>query len=166
MSSEIEWFDREENSSSHLCANLASDTALIEGLVGARLGMSVQNGVTIITGSIVAFYYGWEMALFIIALSPLIGFGGLMDWLSMAGFGKKFYMKLKDANVMAGEAIQNIRTVRAFNAEERVLSSYRYLLEEPVKIGMKQAILSGIGVAFGEAFFFITLGLAFLFGKS
>jgi ABC-type multidrug transport system fused ATPase/permease subunit len=62
----IGWFDKKENGSGILTARLASEAALVEGTVGVRLGVSVQNICTIITGLVIAFYYGWKLTLVVL----------------------------------------------------------------------------------------------------
>jgi len=46
-----------------------------------------------------------------------------------------------DANSIAQQALGNIRTVYAFNGEERTLEAYSKSLDEPVKVGGCQGVL-------------------------
>jgi ABC-type transport system involved in Fe-S cluster assembly fused permease/ATPase subunit len=45
----------------------------------------------------------------------------------------------KEANVIAGDAILNYRTVIAFGTAERIVSEYDRLLEGPVQVTIKKA---------------------------
>ena len=51
---------------------------------------------------------------------------------------------------MANDAVGSIRTVASFCAEEKVMELYRKKCEGPMKAGIKQGLISGVG--FGVSF--------------
>lgn len=59
--------------------------------------------------------------------------------------------KYEEASQIANDAIGGIRTVASFCAEEKVMKLYEEKCEGPVKAGIKQGLISGIG--FGMSFF-------------
>jgi len=95
---DIGWFDETKHSTGMLTSRLASDATLIEGLVGTRLGTTVQNLVTIITGLTIAFIYDWRLTLVVLATSPLVAFANSMEMIFMKGFSSKTQKAVAEAN--------------------------------------------------------------------
>ena len=54
---------------------------------------------------------------------------------------------------MANDAVGSIRTVASFCAEEKVMDLYKKKCEGPMKSGIRQGLVSGIG--FGASFFLL-----------
>lgn len=78
----------------------------------------------------------------------------------MQGYGgdlSKAYLK---ANMLAGEAVSNIRTVAAFCSEEKVLDLYRHELVEPSKRSFTRGQIAGIFYGISQFFIFSSYGLA------
>jgi ATP-binding cassette subfamily B (MDR/TAP) protein 1 len=59
----------------------------------------------------------------------------------------------EDASQIANDAVGSIRTVASFCAEEEVMQLYEEKCEGPVKAGIKEGLISGIG--FGMANFLL-----------
>lgn len=62
-------------------------------------------------------------------------------------------MMYEEASQVANDAVGSIRTVASFCAEEKVMELYRRKCEGPMKTGIRQGLISGIG--FGVSFFFL-----------
>lgn len=69
----------------------------------------------------------------------------------------KAYLK---ANMLAGEAVSNIRTVAAFCAEEKVLDLYSKELVEPSQSSFRRGQTAGIFYGISQFFIFSSYGLA------
>lgn len=59
----------------------------------------------------------------------------------------------EDASQVANDAVGSIRTIASFCAEEKVIELYQKKCEGPIKTGIRQGLISGIG--FGLSFFFL-----------
>jgi ATP-binding cassette subfamily B (MDR/TAP) protein 1 len=92
-----------------LTSNLSQDATLVQGLLGTRMGLSVQNVVTIIAGLVIAFDAGWKLTLVLLAMAPAMLFASVMEMLSFKGLGQKSKKATSQANQIATEAIGNIR---------------------------------------------------------
>lgn len=57
----------------------------------------------------------------------------------------------EEASQVANDAVGSIRTVASFCAEEKVMRLYRNKCEGPLRTGIRQGLVSGIG--FGLSFF-------------
>ncbi|KAK6119487.1 hypothetical protein DH2020_046770 [Rehmannia glutinosa] len=86
--------------------------------------------------------------------------------LFMKGYGvdlNKAYLK---ANMLAGEAVSNIRTVAAFCSEEKVLDLYARELIEPSKSSFRRGQAAGIFYGVSQFFIFSSYGLALWYGST
>ncbi|CAH2039117.1 unnamed protein product [Thlaspi arvense] len=150
---EVGWFDEPQNSSGTLGARLSADAALIRALVGDALSLMVQNAASAASGLIIAFTACWELALIILVMLPLIGINGYIQVKFMKGFTADAKSKYEDASQVANDAVGSIRTVASFCAEEKVMQMYKKQCEGPIKDGIKQGFISGLG--FGFSFFIL-----------
>ncbi|XP_058085069.1 ABC transporter B family member 21-like [Magnolia sinica] len=150
---EIGWFDSHENSSGAVGARLSVDAATVRSLVGDTLALIVQNMASTIAGLTIAFQASWQLALIILALLPLIGVSGWAQLKFMQGFSADAKKMYEEASQVASDAVGSIRTVASFCAEEKVMELYKRKCEGPLKKGIRQGLVSGIG--FGVSFFLL-----------
>ncbi|KAH7513544.1 hypothetical protein FEM48_Zijuj12G0211500 [Ziziphus jujuba var. spinosa] len=150
---EVSWFDEAENSSGAIGARLSSDTASVRRLVGDALALLVQNISTAVAGLVVAFSASWQVTLIILLMLPLQGLNGYAQVKFMTGFSADAKKMYEAASQVANEAAGSIRTVASFCAEEKVMELYEKKCEGPMKKGISQGVISGIG--FGLSFFLL-----------
>ena len=62
---------------------------------------------------------------------------------------------------MAHDTVGSIRTVASFSAEEKMLNMYSNKCEAPLKMGVRQGVVNGIG--FGLSFFLLFCTYAIIF---
>ncbi|KAL0329063.1 UNVERIFIED_CONTAM: ABC transporter B family member 2 [Sesamum radiatum] len=143
LRNEIGWFDDMNNTSSMLASQLESDATLLRTLVVDRWTILLQNVGLIVTSFIIAFILNWRLTLVVIATYPLTISGHISEKIFMKGYGvdlNKAYLK---ANMLAGEAVSNIRTVAAFCSEEKVLELYSHELLNPLRVRLGVGRLQG-----------------------
>ncbi|KAM0984627.1 hypothetical protein EV2_012408 [Malus domestica] len=150
---EVSWFDDPEHSSGAIGARLSADAASLRGLVGDGLGLLVQNLATAVAGLVTAFLANWQLALIVLVLLPLLGVNGYFQVKFMKGFSADAKKMYEEASQVANDAVGNIRTIASFCAEEKVIELYQKKCEGPIKKGIRQGLISGIG--FGLSFFFM-----------
>ncbi|KAM2541701.1 hypothetical protein TB2_021235 [Malus domestica] len=150
---EVSWFDDPEHSSGAIGARLSADAASLRGLLGDALGLLVQNLATAIAGLLIAFVASWRLALIILVLLPLLGVNGYFHVKFMKGFSADAKKMYEEASQVANDAVGSIRTIASFCAEEKVIELYQKKCEGPIKTGIRQGLISGIG--FGLSFFFL-----------
>ncbi|KAK7388085.1 hypothetical protein VNO78_22890 [Psophocarpus tetragonolobus] len=148
---EISWFDETEHSSGAIGARLSSDAATIRSLVGDALGLLVQNIATAVGGLVIAFEACWQLAILMLALAPLLGLNGYVQFKFLKGFSEDAKKLYEEASQVANDAVGSIRTVASFCAEKKVMDLYQERSEGPIKTGIRRGIISGI--SFGLSFF-------------
>ncbi|KAL7123626.1 hypothetical protein ACP275_01G117700 [Erythranthe tilingii] len=166
LRNEIGWFDDVNNTSSMLASQLESDATLLRTVVVDRSTILLQNVGLIVTSFIIAFILNWRLTLVVMATYPLIISGHISEKLFMKGYGvdlNKAYLK---ANMLAGEAVSNIRTVAAFCSEEKVLDLYSRQLIEPSQSSFRRGQAAGIFYGVSQFFIFSSYGLALWYGST
>ncbi|XP_010481013.1 PREDICTED: ABC transporter B family member 11-like isoform X1 [Camelina sativa] len=161
---EVSWFDEPQNSSGKLGARLSADAALIRALVGDALALAVQNAASAAAGLIIAFTACWELALIILVMLPLIGINGFVQVKFMKGFSADAKSQYEEASQLANDAVGSIRTVASFCAEEKVMQMHKKQCEGPIKDGIKQGFISGLGTGFSFFLLFCVYATSFYAG--
>ncbi|KAL3330883.1 hypothetical protein AABB24_034621 [Solanum stoloniferum] len=165
LRNEIGWFDEMNNSSSTLASRLESDATLLRTVVVDRSTILLQNVGLVATSFIIAFILNWRLTLVVIAMYPLIVSGHISEKLFMSGFGGDLSKAYLRANMFAGEAVSNIRTVAAFCAEEKVTDLYARELVEPAKRSFSRGQTAGILYGVSQFFIFSSYALALWYGS-
>ncbi|WMV43360.1 hypothetical protein MTR67_036745 [Solanum verrucosum] len=165
LSNEIGWFDEMNNSSSTLASQLESDATLLRTVVVDRSTILLQNVGLVATSFIIAFILNWRLTLVVMAMYPLIVSGHISEKLFMSGFGGDLSKAYLRANMFAGEAVSNIRTVAAFCAEEKVTDLYARELVEPAKRSFSRGQTAGILYGVSQFFIFSSYALALWYGS-
>ncbi|KAK8693708.1 hypothetical protein V6N13_071279 [Hibiscus sabdariffa] len=142
---EVGWFDEPAHSSGSLGARLSADAATLRALVGDALSKIVQSIVSAIAGLVIAFIASWQLALIVLALFPLIGIDGYIQVKFMKGFSADAKTMYEEASQVANDAVGGIRTIASFCAEEKVMHLYKRKCQHPMKTGIRQGLISGIG---------------------
>ncbi|KAF5735037.1 P-glycoprotein [Tripterygium wilfordii] len=165
LRNEIGWFDDTNNISSMLSSRLESDATLFRTIVVDRSTILIQNAGLVVTSFIIAFILNWRLTLVVVATYPLIISGHISEKLFMKGYGGNLSKAYLKANMLAGEAVSNIRTVAAFCAEEKVLDLYASELVEPSKRSATRGQIAGIFYGVSQFFIFSSYGLALWYGS-
>lgn len=153
LRNEVSWFDREENNSSQVAARLASGATNVRSAIGDRISMIVQNSALMLVACTIGFVLQWRLALVLIAVFPIVVAATLLQKMFMTGFGGDLEGNHAKASMIAGEAVSNVRTVQAFNAERKVVRLLKSKLELPLKKCFWKGQIAGSG--FGLAQFLL-----------
>jgi len=142
-----EWFDR--RAVAELPNALTSDTVKIERATGDKLVMVIFTSIMVIAALVIAIIQGLQLTLIACAFGPF-EVGGLM--LGNRTMERTAYVNdlaYKKAGGIAEEALTEIKTVSAHNAQPAVFSKYSSSLStsytEMLKSGLKLGF--GFGIA-------------------
>ncbi|CAI9752720.1 unnamed protein product [Fraxinus pennsylvanica] len=131
LRNEVGWFDEEENNSSLLAARLSTDAADVKSAIAERISVILQNMTSLLTSFIVAFIVEWRVSLLILVTFPLLVLANFAQQLSLKGFAGDTAKAHAKTSMIAGEGVSNIRTVAAFNAQEKILALFCHELQVP-----------------------------------
>ncbi|KAL6615353.1 hypothetical protein ACP70R_037623 [Stipagrostis hirtigluma subsp. patula] len=164
MRQEINWFDIPEHSSGSIGARLSTDALSVKRLVGDNLALNVQTVSTVISGFTIAMVANWKLALIITVVIPLVGFQPYAQMKFLKGLNKNAKLKYEEASQVATDAIGGIRTVASFGAEKKVMDAYEKKCESPIRQGIREGVVGGLGFGFSFLAFYFTYALCFYVG--
>ncbi|KAI9482877.1 MAG: P-loop containing nucleoside triphosphate hydrolase protein [Benjaminiella poitrasii] len=162
MHQEMAWFDKANDGS--LVTRLSSDIQLIQDGISEKFGLFIVCIVQFITGFIVAFVKGWNLAVIMLVTIPVMGITGALMGYYITKYTLKSQDEYANAGSIAEQVFSGIRTVYSFSLQDRFGTLYEEKLERALKAGVKRGTVLGMG--FGAFIFilFATYGLTFWYG--
>ncbi|KAI5063452.1 hypothetical protein GOP47_0021999 [Adiantum capillus-veneris] len=164
LRNEIGWFDK--NNSNLLAARLSSDGTLVKAAIADRISTLLQNLGLVLTAFIIAFWLEWRIALVIVATYPALIASHISENLFLKGFGGDLSGAYARANMVAGEAVGNIRTIVAFCAEEKVVELFNRELATPQKQALLRGQIAGIGYGVAQFLMYSAYGLGLWYSST
>ncbi|XP_069816579.1 ATP-binding cassette sub-family B member 5 isoform X2 [Dendropsophus ebraccatus] len=161
---EISWFDDKNNNTGALTTRLSTEASQIQTATGSRLGLLAQNFSTMGLSIIIGFFYGWELALLILAMTPVLVVTGLLETRALIGFANRDKKDLQEAGKIATEVVDNIRTVVSLTREKAFEDNYTGSLQKPYRNSQRKAQIYGICFAFSHSFIFFAYAASYRFG--
>ncbi|RHY26778.1 hypothetical protein DYB32_007306 [Aphanomyces invadans] len=159
---EIGWFDMHEPT--QLATNVADSTLLVQEGMGRKVGDGI-NFAAMAAGSIVlAFYYGWELALVLLAFTPLMGASAYYMSRTITVAVHSGVTSYAEAGGIAEESLSNIKTVHMFNAMASMVEKYKAALMVTQAAGVSKGIAVGIGTGVMYLIMLCTYALGMYYG--
>ncbi|KAI8060769.1 p-glycoprotein [Gongronella butleri] len=163
LKQECAFFDQTEEGS--LTTRLTGDMQTIQEGMSEKLGLCILCLAQVGTGYIVALAVDWQLALVILAAAPTT----IVSSIVMNVLVSRYIGQAQDAYAYAGtvaeQAFAGIRTVFAFNMQQRFLQRYNERLVAARTYGYKSGIAMGVGTGLLMMFLFCIDGLAFWYGS-
>ncbi|OMO72407.1 hypothetical protein CCACVL1_17825 [Corchorus capsularis] len=149
LKNEMAWFDQEENESARIAARLSLDANNVRSAIGDRISVIVQNTALMLVACTAGFVLQWRLALVLVAVFPVVVAATVLQKMFMKGFSGDLEAAHAKATQLAGEAIANVRTVAAFNSENKIVGLFSTSLQTPLRrcFWKGQIAGSGFGVA-------------------
>ncbi|KAJ7064133.1 P-loop containing nucleoside triphosphate hydrolase protein [Mycena amicta] len=165
LGQKIEFFDKQENNTGALTANLSDYTQKVKGLMGMTLGSVIECLASLAMGWIIGLIFVWKLGLVCIACSPflfLTGYVRLRVIIQKDEINRRAHL---NTSQIACEAASAYRTVAALTAEDEFLSRYSASLLEPLRTAKRAAVWSAMLYAFSQTIAFWVIALAFYYGS-
>uniref|UniRef100_A0A663EMC8 ABC-type xenobiotic transporter n=1 Tax=Aquila chrysaetos chrysaetos TaxID=223781 RepID=A0A663EMC8_AQUCH len=121
LQQEVGWYDDQKNAVGVLLTRLATDASQVKGATGSRLGLMTMTVFTLLTAIVIAFVYGWQLTLLILACIPFVIATNAARVSSVSGHAAKDQKALEEAGRISTESVENIRTVASLTREENFL---------------------------------------------
>ncbi|XP_062225824.1 ABC transporter B family member 19-like [Phragmites australis] len=164
LRNDVGWFDQEENNSSLVAARLATDAADVKSAIAERISVILQNVTSLLVSFVVGFIIEWRVALLILVTFPLLVLANFAQQLSMKGFAGDTAKAHAKTGMIAGEGVSNIRTVAAFNAQDKILSLFCSELRVPQMHSLRRSQISGALFGLSQLSLYASEALILWFG--
>ncbi|XP_076306500.1 ATP-dependent translocase ABCB1-like isoform X1 [Tachypleus tridentatus] len=161
----IGWFDEEKHSTGKLSTRLATDVPMVKTAAGHRIGTVVSAVVTLFTSLVIAFVFGWKLALGLLVVVPILLVAGAVQMKVLKGNQKRDSELMENAGNVASEGLENIRTVQALTQEQTFFEKYVGHLLVPYMENKKHAQVYAIAFAFSQGVMFLIYAAAFRLGS-
>lgn len=104
----------------------------------------------LICGMILGFSYSWKVSLIALGCTPFMVLGGSINAKFQAGMSSFDEEAYKDANLLAGDSINNYRTVASFGHDDIIVKEYDKYIEIPTRTAIKKAHCIGFWFGFSQ----------------
>lgn len=162
---DIEFFDREENSTGALVARVDSNPQAILELMGYNIGLVLIAALNVLACAVLALVYSWKLGLVVTCagLTSLVGSGYLKIRLD-AKLDRDTSKRYSVTASIASEAVTSIRTISSLAIEHSVLERYTRELDEAVADLRRPLVAIMASFAFTQSAEYWFLALGFWYG--
>ncbi|XP_047070941.1 ABC transporter B family member 19-like [Lolium rigidum] len=164
LRNDVGWFDEEENNSNLVAARLATEATDVKSAIAERISVILQNMTSLLVSFIVGFIIEWRVAILILVTFPLLVLANFAQQLSMKGFAGDTAKAHAKTSMIAGEGVSNIRTVAAFNAQDKILSLFCGELRVPQAHSLRRSQISGALYGLSQLSLYASEALILWFG--
>ncbi|NXA85396.1 MDR1 protein, partial [Melanocharis versteri] len=164
LQQEIGWYDDQKNAVGVLLTRLATDASQVKGATGSRLALMTMTVFTLVTAIIIAFVYGWQLTLLILACVPFIVGANAVSASSMSGHAAEDQKALEEAGRISTESVENIRTVASLTREEAFYERYVASLHGTYRKSLRKAPFYGFTYGIAQSSEYFINAAVFRFG--
>ena len=162
---DMNFFNREQNASGALAANLSGYPNSLTELLGFNVMLIFINVVSVLSSSILAIAVGWKLGLAIVfgALPLLVSAGYLrirLEYKLEEDTGKRF----ASSAALASEAVSAIRTVSSLVLERNIIDKYQERLQGVAKRSIKALVWTMFWYSLTQSISFLAMALGFWYG--
>lgn len=161
---DINFFDKEENSTGALTSFLSTETKHLSGISGQTLGTILMTSTTLIAAIVISLSFGWKLALVCISVVPILLGCGFYRFYMLAAFQRRSKTAYEGSASYACEATSAIRTVASLTREADVWSVYHEQLENQGRASLISVARSSLLYAASQALVFFCVALGFWYG--
>ncbi|KAJ3406449.1 ATP-binding cassette, sub-B (MDR TAP), member 4, partial [Chytridiales sp. JEL 0842] len=162
LKQDMVWLDSQKGA--EVTSRLTVDVGILQDGMSEKVGLFFQGVACFIAGFAVAMIKGWRLALVLTSSIPLLS---LVVMLTMALQQKQKGEEADvyaSAGVIAHEILSSLRTVHAFNGQNRDLVRYSEKLKQAATKGIKLSFLNGLSIGAMMLVLFSFYGLGFWYG--
>ncbi|CAG2172379.1 unnamed protein product, partial [Oppiella nova] len=159
---DITWFDTK--ASDDFASKVTADLDLIQQGIGDKVALCVFSFSTVLFSLGTAFYYGWELTLIILSISPILVISFSVVTKIQARYAITEAISYGKAGAVAEEVLGAIRTVYAFDGQQKEIQRYDRNLGPAKKAGVKRTVITAIGGGMIWLCVYGSYGLAFWYG--
>ncbi|KAF1747190.1 hypothetical protein GCK72_023651 [Caenorhabditis remanei] len=158
------FYDESKNSPTRLANRLNTDASNVKAAVDARLGSVLMTLVSFMVAITIACYYSWKLTMQVLLFFPVLYLAKYCYEKTTVQSIKQDSLAFEKSNKIAVEVLDNIKTVRSLNMEEKVLEMMTVQLRELKRKYHKRAFVLGLASGFSAGCSQFVYALSFKFG--
>ncbi|KAL3285401.1 hypothetical protein HHI36_019505 [Cryptolaemus montrouzieri] len=142
---DITWFDM--NKTGDFTTGFSENLGKIEEGIGEKVGVLLIMETMFVIGIVWSFLLGWKLTLVCLVSSPVVAVVmAILTWVSTK-FTKREMDSYSQAGCIAEEVLSSIRTVVAYNGQNKEVERYTVHLEDAKKNNIRTSIFTAIATA-------------------
>ncbi|XP_063624238.1 ATP-dependent translocase ABCB1-like [Cydia splendana] len=162
MHQDMSYFDQQQTGD--FASKMADDILKLEDGIGLKVSTFVYNVTGSISALIMAFLKGWKLTLLCLIMAPVTLVILMLSGMIANRLVKKEAVESGRASAIAEEVISSVRTVYAYNGQEKEIERYKEPLAKARQIHIKKDIFTGLTMSLLTLGTFCSYGLSFYFG--
>ncbi|XP_054157883.1 ATP-dependent translocase ABCB1-like isoform X2 [Oppia nitens] len=159
---DITWYDTK--TSGDFATKVTADLDKLQEGIGDKVALCIFSFSTVLCSLGTAFYYGWELTLVILSVTPVL----VISFSIIAKIQARYSTTESDsygkAGAVAEEVLGAIRTVYAFDGQKKEIERYDRNLEPAKKSGIRRQLFTALGLAMMWLCIYCSYALAFWYG--
>ncbi|KAL2510817.1 ABC transporter B family member 11 [Abeliophyllum distichum] len=163
LGQDIGYFDN-ETGTGEIIERLSSDTIIIQGAMGEKVGKFIQLSSSFFGGFVIAFIKGRLLALVLLSSIPLLVISAAFMSVVMAKLTSRGQAAYSVAAGVVEQTISSIRTVASFTGESQAIAKYDKSLNKAYEAGVLEGLAAGLGSGIFMLVLFCSYALAIWFG--
>nr|CAH7755523.1 unnamed protein product [Callosobruchus chinensis] len=162
LNQDIEWFDK--NQSGEFTTTITQNISKIEDGIGEKIGIFIFFEATFVSGIVMALVKGWKLALVCMVSLPLSSaLMSFITWISTK-LSKEEMESYATAGAIAEEVLSSIRTVVAFDGQEKEIQRYNEQLVKAKTNNIKRLMFNSLSNGLLWFFVYACYALSFWYG--
>ncbi|XP_076760462.1 multi drug resistance 49 isoform X1 [Xylocopa sonorina] len=159
---DMTWYDI--NTSTNFASRMTEDLDKMKDGIGEKLGVFTYLMVSFISSIVISFIYGWKLTLVVLSCAPIIVIATAVVAKVQSSLTALELNAYGQAGNVAEEVLGAIRTVIAFNGEQKEVDRYAEKLVPAEKTGIRRGMWSGVGGGVMWFIIYISYAVAFWYG--
>ncbi|CAN6273020.1 unnamed protein product [Urochloa humidicola] len=143
---DVEYFDMKAGSTSDVVTSVSSDSLVVQDALAEKLPNFLMNASMFLGCYAIAFAAVWRLALVALPSVLLLVVPGIVYGRILVGVARQIREQYARPGAIAEQAVSSARTVYAFAAERSTVARFSAVLEESVRLGMKQGLAKGLAI--------------------
>ncbi|PSV50884.1 ABC transporter ATP-binding protein/permease [Photobacterium sp. GB-1] len=137
----------ETNSSGDIMSRLTTDTTLLQNIIGSSFSMAMRSALLCFGAIIMLFATNFKLTFIVLASVPFILIPILFFGRRVRALSRKSQDTMADIGSYAGEAIEHIKTVQSFSAEQYEKQAFAQEVEKAYEVGRQRVKQRAILIA-------------------
>lgn len=128
----------EMHSSGDIMARLTTDTTLLQSIIGSSFSMAMRSALMCLGAVVMLFATNIKLTLIVLISVPFVLVPILVFGRKVRALSRLSQDSMADVGRYAGEAIEHIKTVQSFGAQNYEKQAFRHHVEQAFEVGKKR----------------------------